>query len=446
MHHTSARSRTHWRHTPGLLTWLAGASMGTLMGMTWPVHHAVAADASQAAAAASAAASAPAEGVRKALFEPFTAAQDLVRAKKFVEARAKLTEIEATPALSPYEAYQLDRLLFTTAVALNDSAAAQARYDRVVASGRLTEAELAPLLYNVMVAAYRADDHARAAAAAVKVRAQPAMDADMRAQAKQIQIQSLYLSKDYAAAARELEADFTSQRAAGKTPTEPALRMLASSYNQTKARDSYFGVIEQLAVAHPKKDYWLELIGRVQSQPGFDDRLWLDLQRFRHAALGLGDANDYFESAEAAQQANLSVEARKLLDAGYAAGLLGQGAQAAEHNKLRANVARQVVEDDAVINNAAAAARVSREPVALVHWGMSFVAAGKVDQGLALLEEALTKPTLKRPDDVRLRLGAAYALAGRKDQAFKTLQAVKGTDGSSDIAHLWLLHLKLPAK
>ncbi|MBK6851827.1 MAG: hypothetical protein IPG93_09475 [Burkholderiales bacterium] len=442
MHHTSARSRTHWRHTPGLLAWLMGTSMGTLLGAIWPAHHAVAADAPQAAAAA---ASAPAEGVRKALFEPFTAAQDLVRARKFVEARAKLTEIEATPALSPYEAYQLDRLLFTTAVALNDGAAAQARYDRVVASGRLTEAELAPLLYNVMVAAYRAEDHARAAAAAVKVRAHPAMDADMRDQAQQIQIQSLYLGKDYVAAARELEADLATRRAAGKTPSEQSLRMLASSYNLTKATPSYFGVIEQLAVTHPKKDYWLELIGRVQSQPGFDDRLWLDLQRFKHAALGPGDANDYFESAEAAQQANLPVEARKLLDAGYAAGLLGQGAQAAEHNKLRATVARQVEEDAAVIDNAAAAARVSREPVALVHWGMSFVAAGKVDQGLALLEEALTKPTLKRPDDVRLRLGAAYAMADRKDQAVKTLQTVKGSDGASDIAHLWLLLLKLPA-
>lgn len=442
MPYTPARPRTLLRQTPMLLAW----AMVTMTGTTLLTQTAGAADAPKAApAAASAAASAPAEGVRQALFEPFTAAQDLVRAKKYAEARAKLAEIEATPGLSPYEAYQLDRLQLTTAVGLNDGAAAQTLYDRVVASGRLTEAELAPLLYNVMVAAYRADDHARAAAAAAKVRVQPAMDADMRAQARQIQIQSLYLGKDYPAAARELEADFTSLRAAGKTPTEPALRMLASSYNQTKAKDSYFGVIEQLVVAYPKKDYWLELIGRVQSQPGFDDRLWLDLQRFRHAALGMGDANDYFESAEAAQQANLPVEARKLLDAGYTAGLLGQGALAAEHNKLRTLVTRQAIEDDAVINNAAAAARVSREPVALVHWGMSFVAAGKVDQGLALLEEALTKPTLKRIDDVRLRLGVAYALAGRKEQAVKTLQAVKGADGTSNIAHLWLLHLQTAA-
>jgi hypothetical protein len=378
--------------------------------------------------------------------EPFSAALELIRAQKYAEARVRLAEIEATPALSPYEVYQLDRLQLGTAVGLNDGATAQTRYDRLVAGGRLTDAELAPLLFNVMVAAYRAEDYPRAAAAAAKVRAQPGLSAEMGGQAQQIQTQSLYLGKDYPAAALELEAEVAALRAAGKAPTEQRLRMLASSYNQTKSQASYFGVIEQLVVAYPKKDYWRELIARVQSQPGFDDRLWLDLQRFRHAALGMGDANDYFETAEAALQANLPVEARQLLDAGYGAGLLGQGAQAAEHNKLRATVTRQAIEDDAVINNAAAVARISREPVALVHWGLSFIAAGKADQGLPMLEEALTKPTLKRPDDIRLRLGAAYASSGRKEQAVKTLQAVKGDDGSANIAHLWLLHLQVAAK
>ncbi|MEY2686031.1 MAG: hypothetical protein RL375_229 [Pseudomonadota bacterium] len=423
-----------WRPTPVLLAWLVGS---TLLAQV-----AVAADAPKAAQAASAAASAPAEGVRPLLMVPFNAALDLIRAQKFTEARVRLAEIEATPALSPYEAYQLDRLQLTTAVGLNDGATAQSRYDRVAASGRLTEAELAPLFYNVMVAAYRADDYPRAAVAAARVRAQAAMGADMREQAQQIQIQSLYLGKDYAAAARELEAEIAALRTAGKPPTEQRLRMLASCYNQTKAQASYFGVIEQLAVAYPKKDYWRELISRAQSKPTFDDRLWLDLQRFRHAVLGMGDANDYFESAEAALQANLPVEARQLLDAGYTAGLLGQGPQAADHNKLRTMVARQVQEDDAVIQNATASARISREPVALVHWGLSFVAAGKADVGLPMLEEALTKPALKRSEDVRLRLGAAYALNGRKEQAIKTLQAVKGDDGNVDIAQLWLLHLQ----
>jgi hypothetical protein len=271
------------------------------------------------------------------------------------------------------------------------------------------------------------------------------MSAPMREQAQQIQVQSLYLGKDYPAAAREIEAEVAATRAAGQLPSEQRLRMLASCYSQTHATASYFTVVEQLVLAYPKRDYWIDLIARVQNQDKFADRHWLELQRFKHHVVGLKDANDTVESAEAALQANLPIEARRMLDAGDAAGLLGSAAQAAAHAKLRRDVASRVAEDDAVLGNPAALARISREPVALVHWGQSLIAAGKADAGLPLLEEALTKPTLKRVDEVRLRLGAAYAAAGRKEQAVATLQGVKGDDGGADIARLWLLQLQLPA-
>jgi hypothetical protein len=406
---------------------------------------AAAAGPAAAAAPASAAASAPADGVRLELLDAFNGAQELLRAQKYAEARVRLKEVEAAPGLSRFETYQLDRLLLSVAVGLNDGATAERHYASVATSGRLSEAELAPLLFNVMVAAYRGDDFARAVSAAAKVRAYPAMSAPMREQAQQIQVQSLYLGKDYPAAAREIEAEVAATRAAGQVPTEQRLRMLASCYSQTRAMPSYFKVIEQLVVAYPKRDYWIDLIARVQNLEKFSDRLWLELQRFKHTVVGLKDANDYFESAEAALQANLPIEARSLLDAGYAAGLLGKGAQAAAHDKLRRDVATRVPEDDAVVNNPAAVARISREPVALVHWGQSLIAAGKADAGLPLLEEALTKPALKRTEEVRLRLGAAYAAAGRKEQAAATLKAVKGDDGSADIAQLWLLQQQLAA-
>jgi thioredoxin-like negative regulator of GroEL len=58
-----------------------------------------------------------------------------------------------------------------------------------------------------------------------------------------------------------------------------------------------------------------------------------------------------------------------------------------------------------------------------------------------MLEEALTKPALKRPEEIRLRLAVAYAQAGQVDKARKLLAAVKADDGGSEIARLWLLHL-----
>jgi hypothetical protein len=402
--------------------------------------------AANAAAPAASAASAPAEGARAELAPAFNAVQDLLRAQKFAEARAWLADLKAAPNPSAYETYQITRMELSVAVGLNEGAAAERLYGLVVASGRLMAEELLPLRYNVMVAAYRSNDYARAAGLAATLRGNAGMTPTMNEQAQQIQVQSLYLSKDYAAAAVELEAEFAAVRTAGKVVDEQRLRMLASAYNLIKARDRYLKVVEQLAVAYPKRDYWLDLINAVGSDAKFADRWWLDLLRLKQVVAGLEDAEDYLSAAEAAQAANLFVEARKLLDAGYAAGLLGKGPQALAQSQTREQIAKSVADDDVVINNPAAAAKISREPVALVHWGMSYLAAGQTDTGLALLEEALAQPALKRPDDVRLRLGAAYAVAGQADKARALLARVRGEDGAADLARLWLLHLQRPTR
>jgi hypothetical protein len=379
--------------------------------------------------------------VRAELAPAFNAVQDLLRVQKFAEARARLAELQAAPHPSPYESFQLTRLALSVAVGLDEGAEAERLYGLVAASGRISAADLVPLRYNVMVAAYRANDYARAATLAAGLRGAPGMTDKMNEQAQQIHVQSLYLAKDYAAAAVALEAEFAAARAAGKAVDEQRLRMLASAYSQTKARDRYLKVVEQLARSYPKRDYWLDLINAAGSDAKFADRWWLDLLRLKQTVAGLQDAEDYFSAAETAQGANLFVEARKLLDAGYAAGLLGKGPQALAQSKTREQVAKSVADDDAVINNPAAAAKLSREPVALVHWGMSYIAAGKAEVGLPLLEEALTKPALKRPEEIRLRLGVAYAQAGQVDKARKLLAAVSADDGGSEIARLWLLHL-----
>jgi hypothetical protein len=61
------------------------------------------------------------------------------------------------------------------------------------------------------------------------------------------------------------------------------------------------------------------------------------------------------------------------------------------------------------------------------------------DKGLPLMEQGIAKGVAKRPDDYKLRLGAAYALAGRKAEAIKTLETVKTDDGGATLAKYWIL-------
>ena len=69
----------------------------------------------------------------------------------------------------------------------------------------------------------------------------------------------------------------------------------------------------------------------------------------------------------------------------------------------------------------------------------TWLSRGQAEKGVELIEQGIAKGQLKRPEEAQLRLGIAQLRAGQKAKAAKTLRAVKGNDGSADIARLWAL-------
>jgi hypothetical protein len=69
---------------------------------------------------------------------------------------------------------------------------------------------------------------------------------------------------------------------------------------------------------------------------------------------------------------------------------------------------------------------------------------GQFDKGIDLIAKGIAKGGLKNPEDAKLRLGVAYAKAGKKDEALKALEAVKGSDGTADLARYWMMHVNAP--
>lgn len=426
----AARGCSHW----------AAAALGLAL-VVWPAAP-VLAQAGAAAAAASAA-SAPADGVRNELFPLLAAAQDQLKQQQYVAALAKLKEVDAAGPKSPYEAYVTERLRLAAAAGAGDGAAAEGAYASLIAGGRVAAADRPGLVQAVLSAYYQAKDNARIADWARRLRQEPGATPAMRSLAQQWLAQSLYLAKDYAGAARELQADLQSAEAAGQPPGEERLRLLASAQGQLHDMAGYQATMERLVALYPKKTYWADLIGRVASRDGFAERLVLDALRFKSVACGgLDNAGDVQTLVEAAQQTGQSLEARKWLQQAYADGRFGSGAQAAAQAKLRDAVQRAAADDEAQLRGKGPS---PKEPQALAHWGLTYIAAGQTERGLAMMEDALARGGLKRPDDVRLRLGAAYAQAGQPEKAQRMLASVQGGDGTADLARLWLLHLKQPA-
>ena len=75
----------------------------------------------------------------------------------------------------------------------------------------------------------------------------------------------------------------------------------------------------------------------------------------------------------------------------------------------------------------------------MVQLGYAQVSAGQADAGLKLIEQGIAKDKLKRPEDAKLHLGIAQLLAGKKAKAQQTLRSVGGTDGTADLARLWII-------
>ena len=69
-----------------------------------------------------------------------------------------------------------------------------------------------------------------------------------------------------------------------------------------------------------------------------------------------------------------------------------------------------------------------------------YASYGQYDKAIAAYGQALQKSGLSHPDDAKLHLGVAELASGQKAKAHETLSGIAGTDGTHDLAQLWLLH------
>lgn len=375
------------------------------------------------------------EALRPEVGKPLQAAQGLIKANKFKEALARIREADGVSGKNAHETLTIERMRFVAANGLGDSDTAARSLDALIASGKLSASEQLQFTQAVAVAAYRAKDYGKAITWTQRYFKEGGKDDAMRT----VLVQAYYLNNDFANAARELSAAVQATEKAGGKPDQDRLEMLASCYIKLDDMGGYVGVLEKLATWYPKKEYWADLLARIQKKPGFADRLTLDVYRLKFVSGNVGGAGDYMEMAQLALQQGYPVEAKKVVDEGYAKNILGTGADAARHQRLRDLVSKQLAEDQKNLTQGEKQAAAAKEGTGLVNIGLNLVLNGQNDKGLALMEQGIAKGKLKRPEDARLHLGYAYLLAGQKAKAAQIFKAVQGTDGAADLARLWAL-------
>jgi tetratricopeptide (TPR) repeat protein len=373
---------------------------------------------------------ASAQGVRPEVGRPLQQAGELLKAGKAREALARVREAEGVPGITANERLTIDRMKAAAAQRAGDFNTAIQALEAI--HPRTSGAESGQIAEQLASAYAQVRNNGKATEWMNKAMAAGNNSATIR----QLQQYLMSASGDYAAIARDAGAAVAAAEQAGRRPDEGDLLRLADA-QQRLGQAGYVNTLEKLVLNYPKKDYWNAYLARLPRKNGFSPRYELDVMRLRLAAGTLTSTAEYMEMAQLLVQAGLPAEALRVTEQGFKSGALGTGPEAARHQRLRDLIVKRDAEVRAALQSNTAEAAEQDGGDALVKVGMVHASIGQYDEAIKLIEQGIAKGKLRHPEEAKLRLGLVKLQAGKRAAAVQTLRAVKGSDGTADIARLW---------
>nr|WP_315475559.1 tetratricopeptide repeat protein [uncultured Undibacterium sp.] len=363
-------------------------------------------------------------------------AGDLYRAKKYRDALAKLQETDRVGNKTGNETFTIERMRLSVASAAGDNDAVIRSGEIIVVANKLPSKDQLQLILVLANSYFKANNYAKAAKMYERYFSEGGTDGS----ARQYMIQAKSLGGDSAGALKETKAEIQAAEKAGRVPSQSTLETYAYSVQKSGDKAAYLATLEKLVMHYGKKEYWVNLLNSVERKSEFSSRLTMDLYRLKLAVGQLTKTSDFMEMAQIAIQDGNSAEALKIIEQGYKSGVLGTGAEAARHGRLKDLATKRLGESKAARAALEAEALKNNDGMALANLGFSYATGGEYDKGISLMEQGVKKDNLKYPDDANLHLGMAYLMAGKKAAGIKTLKSVQGKDGTADLARFWIIY------
>ncbi|HEY4999677.1 MAG TPA: hypothetical protein VII36_11060, partial [Usitatibacter sp.] len=235
-----------------------------------------------------------ADAVRPEVGKPLQEAERMMRTGHAHEALAKVNEADAVANKTPAESFLILRMRGSVASAAGDIEGANKAFEAVLNSGKVSGRDALQMVQAIAVNHYKAKDYPKAAQWTQRYFKEGGTDPAMRT----VLLQSYYLANDCPAVGKMLSGE-------ERKVSEDELQILANCYLRGKDTAGYVGAIERLVLYYPRKEYWTDLLARVQKKPGFSDRLQVNVYRLRLATGNLASTNDYLEMAQLALQAGV---------------------------------------------------------------------------------------------------------------------------------------------
>ena len=368
--------------------------------------------------------------LRANVLKPLQAAQEALKNNQAQQAMALAKEALAIPQLSAYEWVSVQRTLAVAAVNAKDHAQATDSLTALLGQPDLSPNDQRVFLESLIQARLQLKDPV----GVVKWTQQYLQAGFTQADMRMILLQAWTALNAHAEVVSQVQTWLQQEAAGGVKTTESELRTLAMSYRQRKDPVGYEATLLQLLERYPSKAYWSEAITRQAQKPNSNPRFEFDMYRLLEETDNLEDAAEFVEMAELALKAGLPADAQRVIDSGFAKGVLGAGAQGAEQRKLRQQIQMKTAEDLKLLEGLESAAKD----------GNSWAAVGDArlsHQQWALAKNAYSKALaaggLRREVEVSLHLAIALFKSGDAEPARKLLAAIKGDDTALALANLW---------
>ncbi|SDH30870.1 MULTISPECIES: hypothetical protein [unclassified Duganella] len=387
----------------------------------------------------------PANTVRPDMYKLIDPAQTkpLIDAKNYAEFQNRIDQAAALPNVTPYEAFILNRMRLQLAQAQDNNEASVKALEAIISSDQLKPEERARFIEataNIYYSGLKNFDKA------IEWFDRYGKETGDTAKFRPFALRAYFLKNDFATAKAEAIKDIDAAKAANTAPAKDTILVLANVGVKNKEPDTYLRAVEELTRYYPTEDYWNDLLSRTRGKKTYNNRLDLDLVRLKAVTVpGRMETDDYVEQAELATLGGFFTEAKIALEKAYPNGVVPAGQYKAQIEKMRTSANKGAADDAKNIDAGIPAAQKSKDGVGLVNLGYNYVTLGQYDKGIDLMKQGIAKGVSKNPEDAKLRLGYAQAIAGKKDESIATLTPLAaGADPRADLARYWINYQTAP--
>jgi len=366
------------------------------------------------------------------------AAQDALEKQDYPTALTHLKETEALPNKTAYDDFTLNQMYLFYYSRTNDMADAEKVLEALVASPYLDKADVPVRLRTLAQLNYQNKDYDKA----IQFGERAIQEGNTNDDVFTLVDQAYYLKGDFPGALKSINAHMDVATKAGQVPSESLLKLALSTCLKLNDADCTTHALDRRIAAYPTPDNWRELLYTIIQTPGQSDPYLMQVYRLAFDLDILKGPEDYMEMATLANDQGSPGEAQRVLEAGKQKNVFGTAALKTHSAQLLESVKNKVTTDQASLPKIAADAQAAKTGTKDVALGLAYFSYQQYDKAAEALTAGLAKGGLRNEADARLILGIAQLHAGKKDDAQKTFDLVKGDPKLERLAHLWQIRAR----